>query len=110
MAEAERVVIGAGAAEKRVRVVEGRRRKEARSLEAIVAVGGAVRLLAAHDEIPLYGAEVRGCGLEVRRPTAAFPLRLMCRESRRYKSISLYKNATSGSIIKYHILQTCQCQ
>jgi hypothetical protein len=38
MAEAEVVVIGAGAAEKRVRVVEGRRRKEARSLEAIVAV------------------------------------------------------------------------
>ena len=30
----------AGAAEKRVRVVEGRRRKEARSLEAIVVVCG----------------------------------------------------------------------
>jgi hypothetical protein len=29
--------MGVGAAEKRVRVVEGRRRKEARSLEAIVA-------------------------------------------------------------------------
>jgi hypothetical protein len=51
MAEAEVVVMGAGAAEKRVRVVEGRRRKEARSLEAIVAVGVAVRMLAAHDEI-----------------------------------------------------------
>jgi hypothetical protein len=38
MAEAE-VMVGVGAAEKRVRVVEGRRRKEARSLEAIVAVG-----------------------------------------------------------------------
>jgi hypothetical protein len=36
IAEAE-VVIGVGAAEKRVRVVEGRRRKEAKSLEAIVA-------------------------------------------------------------------------
>jgi hypothetical protein len=38
-------VMGVGAAEKRVRVVEGRRRKEARSLEAIfVAVLGVVVL------------------------------------------------------------------
>jgi hypothetical protein len=37
--------MGVGAAEKRVRVVEGRRRKEARSLEAIfVAVLGVVVL------------------------------------------------------------------
>jgi hypothetical protein len=36
IAEAE-VVIGVGAAEKRVRVVEGRRRKEAKSLEASIA-------------------------------------------------------------------------
>jgi hypothetical protein len=53
MAEAEVVIGAAGAAEKRVRVVEGRRRKEARSLEAIVAVFLVllVRLLAAHDEM-----------------------------------------------------------
>ena len=37
MADAEEIG-AAGAAEKRVRVVEGRRRKEAKSLEAIVAV------------------------------------------------------------------------
>ena len=62
MAEAE-VVVGVGAAaEKRVRVVEGRRRKEARSLEAIVAVCGCwscCGLLAAAREWD--GAEVHQC-------------------------------------------------
>jgi hypothetical protein len=59
----------AGAAEKRVRVVEGRRRKEAKSLEAIVAVLWvvgwwclAVRLLAAARaiEMQMRGGDGRG--------------------------------------------------
>ena len=54
MAEAE--VIGAGAAEKRVRVVEGRRRKEAKSLEAIVAVSWVLVLL-----VRLFGGAPMRC-------------------------------------------------
>ena len=55
IAEAE--VIGAGAAEeKRVRVVEGRRRKEAKSLEAIVAVSWVLVLL-----VRLFGGAPMRC-------------------------------------------------